>query len=324
MTLHTLPSGGPQSPVSGLSAFLPPSASPKAFRQAIGDEIERMIAMLDDLDGDDDLEPDLAGTPNQGAACDAEGDDSDLELSGDENEPSLGSLGSCGGLYLRQAQTWAAGDDKDREEEDGNLEPDHENEPSLGSLDRMVNQERWASTHDSLDACSDREHDDCDLEDGGDTEPNGDEQDGPDYREFGQAKHTVTVAPSCGSPLKSQGVLGYIQTGFTEHPQAIALTVDGECLKPDVLSGSTIVAEPVLPKPGELACFWPVGGGRPIVKYLVTSLDYGFPHNPRSEVVLHVHARMINPPRLLGMRADRIERIWRVARVIPAADVVRV
>ena len=61
-----IPSGG-LSPVSGLFAPFLPAIALKSFKQALGDEIERLIALADEIDGDPDLEPDLAGTPNQGA-----------------------------------------------------------------------------------------------------------------------------------------------------------------------------------------------------------------------------------------------------------------
>ena len=163
MNLHHPPGG--LSPASGVFAFLPPAATPKAFKEALGDEIERMIDMLDALDGDPDYEPSLARFDGDGS--DREGDDADLELSGDENEPSLGSLGSSGFAYREQA--WAGGtsddcerDDADDEdggdtelngdELDGNLagsateleRDEADAEPSLGSFDRMTNQENWS------------------------------------------------------------------------------------------------------------------------------------------------------------------------------------
>lgn len=122
------PSGG-LSPASGLFASLLPAIAPKSFRAALGDQIERMIEMLDQLDGDPDLEPDLAGSPNLGAACDAEGDDSDLELSGDEREPSLGSLGGTATvLWYAKPPAWAGGSVTDRELDDCDLEDGHDAE----------------------------------------------------------------------------------------------------------------------------------------------------------------------------------------------------
>lgn len=53
------------------------------------------------------------------------------------------------------------------------------------------------------------------------------------------------------------------------------------------------------------------------MKYLETSLEHFFPHNPRSEVALVVHLRMLNPPMLLEISAAKIDRIWRVAHVVP-------
>ncbi len=122
-----IPSGG-LSPASGLFAPFLPAIALKSFKQALGDEVERLIALADEIDGDPDLEPDLAGTPNQGAACDAEGDASDLEPNGDEREPSLGPLG---GTWFgeRTPQTiWGFGARTDAELDDCDLEDGHDAE----------------------------------------------------------------------------------------------------------------------------------------------------------------------------------------------------
>lgn len=178
MTFH-LPSSGPQSPVSGIVAFLPPPTDRKAahaFRAAVAAHIDRMIAMLDEIDGDADLEPHLAGPPNVGAACDAEGDFSDFE-------PSLGSLGGTApyyGHHSREARqtNWAGGSRTDLEgradeddEDGGDDELTGDEEPSLGFPDRMVNQEHLAHQGGWGLGGSDREKDDCDRE------ANGDERD---------------------------------------------------------------------------------------------------------------------------------------------------
>jgi len=64
--------------------------------------IEQLIALLDEMDGDEDMEPDLAGTHPRDA--DREADDSDLE-------PSLGwtQAGALGGLYYLEPN----GDEED-------------------------------------------------------------------------------------------------------------------------------------------------------------------------------------------------------------------
>lgn len=57
-------------------------------RRAIADEIERLLALLDELDGDENLEPYLAGW-RLGPDPDLEDDSEEDEPIGDE-EPSLG------------------------------------------------------------------------------------------------------------------------------------------------------------------------------------------------------------------------------------------
>ena len=128
-------------------------------RAALEGQIEHLIDLLDIIDGDPDLEPYLAGI--DGAGDDREGPDSDLELSGDENEPSLGSLGGTAPFHLGTMANWTSQtrwshggdadcelDDSDREpngdEDDG---PDPDREPSLGSTNphEDLGQTTWVS-----------------------------------------------------------------------------------------------------------------------------------------------------------------------------------
>jgi hypothetical protein len=74
------------------------------MRRLIEDAIESLILLLDEIDGDDDLE-----------------DEPDAEI-GADNEPSLGSAGS--GCNQR---AWAQGSTDDREDDD-------EREPEEGVL----------------------------------------------------------------------------------------------------------------------------------------------------------------------------------------------
>lgn len=58
------------------------------LRHKLEDEIERLIALLDALDGDCDLEPSVGGSPFDGqiGAVDLEGDMSDWEVDQDDEE----------------------------------------------------------------------------------------------------------------------------------------------------------------------------------------------------------------------------------------------
>jgi hypothetical protein len=146
-------------------------------------EVERMLAFLDRLDGDPDLELDEDGEPSLSAMVGFDptgGDDRELDQSDDEpdadGEPSLGFT-SCGA----GVRPWDAGDD-DREADDS------ESEASLGSPESVntysgPSYDGWApegvrrnregrQTHWAKGNSSDLEGDAHeDHEEGGDMEP---------------------------------------------------------------------------------------------------------------------------------------------------------
>jgi hypothetical protein len=120
---------------------LHPREQLRQLRSKIADAAERLIAVLDWIDGDPDMEPDLSQTTGSSAFESqalawrkpaAEGDSSeDLEHSGDEFEPSIGSNDR-----LINQQYWSAiaprsAEDADLEEAcddegiDSDSEPDH-------------------------------------------------------------------------------------------------------------------------------------------------------------------------------------------------------
>ena len=234
--------------------------------------------------------------------ADREEDDCDDEPIGDEKEPSLGSVGVS--EYAHQGR-WAAGARDDREhdnsddENTGDDEPGVDDEPSLGARENHHDQRGWGYGTSDLE------------QDADDDEPS------PRTR-----RKPRPAMPSTGAPLPAEAPVGTIQIDFPTHPEAVACNIRGGCLAPVVCDGDVVIAEPVLPKPGELAVVWPVEG-TPLIKYLTTSLDYGFPHSPKSNVALLIRLRMLNPPTAFFVRADKVERIWRVVRIIPAAEVKR-
>lgn len=85
--------------------------------------IERLIAMVDELDPDPDLEPTLGFIPPGGL------DD------GEPDDPEEPSLGSTNGI---DQSAWAAGNTEDAEGEDSDLEP------SLAALLTQTDQTGWA------------------------------------------------------------------------------------------------------------------------------------------------------------------------------------
>lgn len=91
-------------------------ATHQVDRVAIEAAIDRLIDLLDELDGDPDLEPYLAGDLNMRMGAigdDREGDDAD-------NEPSLGWPCDDHGGANQASATWYAGND-DREGDPGDL-----------------------------------------------------------------------------------------------------------------------------------------------------------------------------------------------------------
>lgn len=149
------------------------------LREQAEEEIEKLIAFVDRIAPDPDLEPSLGyyrpdmpvdaecddeineaslgwtdqearwGRYSEPHLADLEVDDSDHEANGDEREPSLGSIEVHPYGYTTQGETrgltnqenWAAGNRNDAEgdEHDGS-EPDVDDEPCLGSYDRLANQ----------------------------------------------------------------------------------------------------------------------------------------------------------------------------------------
>ena len=139
------------------------------LRKEAADEVEKLLAFLDETDGDADLEPSL-GAPESRyfdgrraliwarGSDDLEATQHDDDENGHDDEPWLG-----------WTPTGCHGND-DREEEHDGSEPGIDDEPALGSFDRMMNQEKsWRQS--SLVAGCDSEVDDCDLEENGDLEP---------------------------------------------------------------------------------------------------------------------------------------------------------
>jgi len=95
-------------------------------RERLEAKIEELIAMLDLLDGDPDLEPYLTNTrgPTGGSADDREGDDSD-------SEPSLGWPNASGLPQLSSAMRH----DEDLEEDGSDYEDGGDTEPNGDELD---------------------------------------------------------------------------------------------------------------------------------------------------------------------------------------------
>lgn len=132
----------------------------KGDRTSIATSIERLIAMLDDLDGDENLEPSLGGYT--GIGDDREVPDEDLEPSADD-EPTLGANEMNNGESQERWSFTAYGlDELEEENEHGGdilAEPhDHldsgDDEPFMGWPERCgqrgVGLENWGAGDEAV------------------------------------------------------------------------------------------------------------------------------------------------------------------------------
>jgi hypothetical protein len=154
-------------------------------RQTIEDEIERLIAMLDEADPDPDLEPSLAGSYWAASGGD------DREDDGAELEPSLASpechpiplygyqyawsiFPIVAGVQGGNQSLWANGGCEDIEFDDSDLEHGGDDEASLGWTVAMKQDGvRWLAPswlvdveaeHDGREPCCEDEGAQCDDE----------------------------------------------------------------------------------------------------------------------------------------------------------------
>jgi hypothetical protein len=170
----------PESLAGDASLWNPPTP-PRTPREALEAAISAAIDLLDsaemldfDLEDGGDTEPDADEEPSLGApehhpsqpavyryaarvsrgpeddqsdwaAGDRAVDGDDREESGDEHEPSLGSIGSCGSVYASQT-SWATGLDNDAEEEHSGAEPDEDaSDATLGATHALNQEIAWAA-----------------------------------------------------------------------------------------------------------------------------------------------------------------------------------
>jgi hypothetical protein len=121
--------------------------------------IEALVDVLDSLEPDieledDEREPEADEEESLGhwdAAPPANGYDADRELDTADEEPVLGSLGSCGSTSMPQTE-WARGPFDDRkapdeceEEDEHGGDPNDTGEPMLGATTAMNQERAWNS-----------------------------------------------------------------------------------------------------------------------------------------------------------------------------------
>lgn len=106
-------------------------------RAAIATSIERLIDMLDAMDGDTDLEPSLAESFNEqgGSGDDREGDEADFEPSLGAAERHPNALSWIDQAHTHSQEQWASGERTDLEDDGDDLEPDTDTEANGDELD---------------------------------------------------------------------------------------------------------------------------------------------------------------------------------------------
>jgi hypothetical protein len=98
------------------------------------------------------------------------------------------------------------------------------------------------------------------------------------------------------------------------HEKGYLVSVDGDCLEPVIHHGEVVAVEPMLPKVGELACFFFKGKENGSVKRLLNSIR-GFPVHKDSTVVQLILVQQLNPPKCYQCLADQLDAIHRVVWV---------
>ena len=136
-------------------------ACPEDDRAAIATSIERLIDLLDTMDGDPDLEP-VYGWPNAGqrTTCDMACDD-EREQDNADWEPSLGSPRNHGS----QAR-WAEGSHDEREDDGDDREPDESGYGDVEGMEEDMHGEPSLGWREILDQSAPHVHHFNGVEDG--------------------------------------------------------------------------------------------------------------------------------------------------------------
>ena len=106
-------------------------------------------------------------------------------------------------------------------------------------------------------------------------------------------------------------------------PDAYALTVDGDCLAPEIKDGDRVVASPSAPlRSGDYAVLYGEKGGAS-VKRLVSVPDpklWGRDLGPKSEICPVLVVEMTNPPEWLFAPYDKLDAVHAVVHFQKEAD----
>ncbi|MFI4985835.1 MAG: S24 family peptidase [Alphaproteobacteria bacterium] len=123
--------------------------------------------------------------------------------------------------------------------------------------------------------------------------------------------------------------MGYLRVTGDDDPRirepgVYAMTVEGTCFAPQINHGDMVVLTPNhQAEPGDYVVLYPVGGGKPVLKRLVSAPPPALKKVKRGDAVPLVMVEMFNPCRRLGTRVDKIAAMHPALKIVPAPDALK-
>lgn len=285
---------------------IPQEDDPIVWRRSLARQLEDMldrqlelIALLDLMDGDPDVEDD---DPAGGDVCDEPHDEID-EDGRDISWPERGPQ-AMGGL-------WGTEDDEDSDPDHGIDDVPHDDihmeaEPSLGWPEDINAKDGGTFTIDGeMDA---------------DDEPDSDDE--PDHR--GRAYVAKRRAQREAGKGTHKGLFHGLDPNHL--PERYLMKVEGDCLDPEIKDGARLeFSSTERPVPGDFvviyrnAAFVKPGGWHAVVKRLVLDVrrgDFLMPRSGKRGVIVD----MLNPPRRLEYPVEEVMAVHKVVRIVPADE----
>lgn len=321
-------------------------------RNLAADLVTALIAIIDDIDGDENLEPSLGFEPLTGtydleADCDEDDDterepslgwtemearygcrpvfDADLEHDDADDEPSLGSpeispmtmfdLKNGRGWGWRQGTqetSWAKGS-RDDGEEDGGDAPEQVNEDGGDIQDEPHDEEPDLEYSAGVDCA------DANVTEWSERHPEQTVDWGPFLPSVRQSRRRDLRSAGVGNQGRFHGMI------LNTMPPSYVTRVEGDCLVPEIPANARLEFSSVeRPGPGDFvliyryAQFVRPGEWQSLVKRLVLDCRQGdlrIPGVPGDGRGLLVE--MLNPPRRFFVPGEQVEAMHKMVRVVP-------